>query len=101
MPQFHYYAQGNCELPKCRHLTDQPCIVGEFATAAGKDWPDLKAQKRDQSIINRLSCLEEKGYPACFMWSARAIDPTTKWTEDARREVQAFNDRNRKERIEG
>jgi len=33
LPQFHYYAQQNCELPQCRDAADPLCIVGEFATA--------------------------------------------------------------------
>lgn len=92
--QFHYYAQNNRPLPQCSNLSRHPCIVGEFATAAQKEWPDLQSLRRDQTIGNRLSCIEEKGYPACFMWSARAMDPATKWTKEAHRELLDYNHRN-------
>lgn len=91
LPQFHYYAQRNRGLPHALQCSKRPCLIGEFATASGKEWPELKAQNRDQSITQRLSCIEEKGYPACFMWSARAVDGATRWTEEAHREVFAFN----------
>ncbi len=89
--QFHYYAQRNCALPSGLHTIEHPCVVGEFATAAGLDWPELKAQNKDQTITNRLSCIEGKGYPACFLWSARAMDPATRWTEDEHREIIAYS----------
>ncbi len=89
--QFHYYAQSDRELPKHAHLVFHPGVVGEFATAAGRDWPDLKILNKDQTITNRLRCVEGKGYPACFMWSAKAMDPATRWTEEVHREVIAFN----------
>lgn len=89
--QFHYYAQQNCDLPKHSHLKIHPCVVGEFATAAGRDWPDLKILNKDQTTTNRLYCIEDKGYPACFMWSARAIDRATRWTEGEHQEAsQAY-----------
>jgi hypothetical protein len=88
--QFHYYAQQNCELPKCADAVDPPCIVGEFATAAGKDWPDLLVRGSGQTTTNRLLCIENKGYPACFLWSAKAVDPATRWTEEEHREVVAY-----------
>jgi hypothetical protein len=89
--QFHYYAQQNRELPDRLYPASYPCVVGEFATAAGSDWPDLKTRHKDQTITGRLRCIEEKGYPACFLWSARAMDPATRWTEEAHRELFAYN----------
>ena len=88
--QFHYYAQQNRELPQCADTVDPPCIVGEFATAAGKDWPDLRAQGSEQTITRKLFCIEHKGYPACFLWSAKALDPSTRWAEEEHREVVAY-----------
>jgi hypothetical protein len=99
--QFHYYAQQNCDLPRHSHLKNQACVVGEFATAAGPDWPDLKLLNKDQTITNRLCCIEDKGYPACFMWSANAIDPATRWTEETHRELIAYNDLSRPDSLSG
>jgi hypothetical protein len=90
LPQFHYYAQQNRELPGFSNRTGRSCIVGEFATAAEKDWPDLKALNAEQTTTNRLRCIENKGYPACFLWSARAIDPATRWTEKEHQEIIAY-----------
>ncbi len=89
LPQFHYYAQQNRKLPVCSY-SSRPCVVGEFATATGWDWPDLKILNRDQTTINRLRCIEDKGYPACFMWSAKAIDPATRWTDAVHQEVIVY-----------
>ena len=87
--QFHYYAQQNRKLPVCSN-SDHPHIVGEFATATERDWPDLSLLDRDQTTINRLRCIEDKGYPACFMWSAKAIDSATRWTDAVNQEVIAY-----------
>ncbi|MBN1568171.1 MAG: hypothetical protein JXA73_10015 [Acidobacteria bacterium] len=89
--QFHYYAQNNRELPINSNPAHRPCAVGEFATAAGKAWPELQRQHRDQSITNRLRCMEDKGYPVCFLWSATATDAATRWTEEAHQELLAYN----------
>lgn len=88
--QFHYYAQGNRGLPGCPADGDCPCIVGEFATAVERDWPDLRARGLDQNARNRLACIESRGYGACFLWSARAADRATRWTEEERRAVLSF-----------
>ena len=88
--QFHYYARHNRELPEHARLKLQPGILGEFATAEEEPWPDLKAMNREQSIVNRLSLIEEKGYSACFLWSANAKDKASRWTEDAHLELLAY-----------
>jgi hypothetical protein len=98
--QFHYYAQRHRRLPRYSRVKGHPCVIGEFATAAARDWPDLKLFEKDQTITNRLSCIEGKGYPACFMWSARAMDPATRWAEDAHREIVEYHDSKRVEGIE-
>jgi hypothetical protein len=88
--QFHYYAQGQGDLPEYSDLKIHPCVIGEFATAMGREWPDLKQLDKDQSTGNKLCRIEEKGYPACFMWSARAVDKSTRWTEEEHRQVIAY-----------
>jgi hypothetical protein len=88
--QFHYYAQNRGDLPDYSSLKTHPCIVGEFATAAGREWPDLKLLNREQSLGSRLCRIEEKGYPACFLWSAKAVDKATRWTDEERRQVIAY-----------
>lgn len=93
--QFHYYAGKDRALPSCNSFTGFPCIVGEFATAAEQDWPDLRLQGRAQTLANRLSCIEDRRYPICFLWSARAIDRATRWTEEERRAVAAYADASR------
>lgn len=77
------------------------CVVREFATARGRDWPDLRILNKDQTTANRLCCIEDKGYPACFMWSAKAIDPATRWTEAEHREVVAYNSSSRPDELRG
>jgi hypothetical protein len=89
--QFHYYAQKNRTLPAEMHEADRRCIIGEFATAVGRVWPDLIEEKKDQTLSNRLLCIESKRYPACFLWSANAKDSATRWNEEAQQEVLAYN----------
>jgi hypothetical protein len=97
LPQFHYYAQGNCALPPHPSSADCPCVLGEFATAPERDWPDLKSLHMDQTVANRLGCIEEKGYPACFLWSARAADVATRWTAEEHRSIMVYADSRRPE----
>jgi len=99
--QFHYYAQRHSDLPEYSDLKTHPCVVGEFATATGREWPDLKLLNRDQSTGNRLCRIEEKGYPACFMWSARAVDKATRWTAEEHQEVIAYTGAGRPDRLRG
>ena len=88
--QFHYYAQDNRDLPLHAELKRHPCVVGEVATAASRGWPGLASLAKDQTVTNRLRCLEEKGYPACFLWSARAADQATNWTSREHQEIIAY-----------
>lgn len=97
--QFHYYAQGNRNLPPHLYPEDIPCIVGEFATAQSRAWPDLKSLHKDQGVANRLRCVEEKGYPACFMWSAGAVDVAANWTANERRELMAYMSSSRRDTL--
>ncbi len=88
--QFHYYAQGGCVLPPHPPGREIPCVVGEFASAAGRSWPDLLKPDMGQTVTHRLRCLEGKGYPACFLWSARAVDAATRWTADEHQQLAAY-----------
>lgn len=80
--QFHFYAQKDGKLPPNVFSDEYPCFIGEFATAVQKDWADLKKRRLDQSVRNRLDLIEERKYPAAFLWSAQAMDVATKWTPD-------------------
>lgn len=64
--QFHFYAEPALIPP---HSFDArwPVIVGEFATAPHRPWSELGAA---QDVLSRLRHIEEKGYPAAFLWSA-------------------------------
>lgn len=88
--QFHFYAQKDGKLPPHIFSNDYPCFIGEFATAVQKDWADLKNRRLDQSVINRLNLIEEKGYPAAFLWSAQAVDVATKWTPNEIQDTVAY-----------
>ena len=101
LPQFHYYAQENCALPPHPSSACYPCVLGEFATAMERDWPDLKNLRMDQTVANRLCCIEQKGYPACFLWSAKAMDPSTRWAESEHREVIAYTRSNSADSLQG
>ncbi|MEP7340969.1 MAG: hypothetical protein ABI977_24770 [Acidobacteriota bacterium] len=79
--QFHFYAQKNGKLPKNVFSDEYSCFIGEFATAVQKDWTELKKKQLGQTIPNRLKWIEEKGYPAAFLWSAQAMDVATNWTQ--------------------
>jgi hypothetical protein len=88
--QFHYYAQNKHKLPAHTFSDEFPCFIGEFASAVERDWPELKKQGLQQTIINRLNWVVEKGYPAAFLWSARGSDPATAWTQAKQEETLAF-----------
>ncbi len=88
--QFHYYA-STPELP--RHTFDPrwPCIVGEFASAPHRPWPELGDA---QDVFSRLCLIAEHGYPAAFLWSARTMpDPppnAVAWNDATRGDVQRY-----------
>lgn len=79
--QFHYYAPDRREIPKRAFFGESPCFIGEFATTFHRGWPELKKRDKAQTISARLKLIEEKGYPAAFLWSARATDEATTWTD--------------------
>ncbi len=87
LPQFHYYAQRGRPLPEAGGAG----VVGEFASAEERAWPDLQLRREAQTLTNRLACLERKGYPDCFVWSARGADRATRWTEEVQGELAAYN----------
>jgi hypothetical protein len=88
--QFHFYAQNDGKLPPHIFSAEYPCFIGEFATAVQKDWTDLKKKKVSQTVPNRLKWIEEKGYPAAFLWSAQAVDVATKWTQSEINDTVAY-----------
>lgn len=96
--QFHFYAQNDGKLPKHIFSSDYPCFIGEFATAVQKDWTDLKKKKLGQTIPNRLNWIEEKGYPAAFLWSAQAVDVATNWTPREIEQTVAYIESSRENR---
>jgi hypothetical protein len=88
--QFHYYAPDRRKIPKHHFSDEYPCFIGEFATTFQRGWPELKKQDLARAITARLRCVEEKGYPAAFLWSARATDDATTWTEADCQETISF-----------
>ncbi len=88
--QFHFYAQNDGKLPPHIFSADYPCFIGEFATAVQKDWTELKKKKLGQTVPNRLKWIEEKGYPAAFLWSAQAVDVATNWTQNEVNDTIAY-----------
>ncbi len=99
--QFHFYAQKDGKLPPNVFSEEYPCFIGEFATAVQKDWADLKKRKLDQSVRNRLDLIEERKYPAAFLWSAQAMDVATKWTPDEVGDTIAYLRMSREEKSDG
>lgn len=88
--QFHYYAQDNQALPENDFSDELPCCVGEFATAAGMSWPELVNNRTDQTIASRLRAIADKGHQSTFLWSARATDQATTWTEAEHQEIAGY-----------
>jgi len=64
--QFHYYAEP-AELPPNMFDPRWPAIVGEFATAPHRPWPELNGA---QDVLSRLRHVESKGYEVAFLWSS-------------------------------
>ena len=88
--QYHYYAPDNRRIPGYDYPANEQCFIGEFATKFQRGWPDLMEEEQARTIPARLGCIEEKGYPAAFLWSARATDDATAWTELDREETIGF-----------
>jgi hypothetical protein len=88
--QFHYYAPDKREIPKHTFSAEYPCIIGEFATSFHRGWPELMKGDLARTISARLQCVAEKGYPAVFLWSARATDDATTWTDSDRQQTISF-----------
>lgn len=88
--QFHYYAPDRREIPLCEYPPESPCFIGEFATTFHRGWPDLTEQDMAHTIRARLRCMAKKGYTAAFLWSARATDEATTWTNNDQEETVSF-----------
>jgi hypothetical protein len=88
--QFHYYAPDQREIPLYNFPPGRPCLIGEFATTYHRGWPELRMKDLTGTISARLQCIGERGYPAAFLWSARATDEATTWTDPDRQEMISF-----------
>jgi len=88
--QFHYYSPDKREIPKHTFSDEYPCFIGEFATTFHRGWPELRKQDMSRTISTRLKLIEGKGYPSVFLWSARATDDATVWTNTAQQETAGF-----------
>jgi hypothetical protein len=88
--QYHYYAPDHRKLPGRNYPNLNQCFIGEFATTFHRGWPDLAKGDMARTIPARLKCVEEKGYPAAFLWSARATDEATTWTKYDQEETVGF-----------
>lgn len=98
--QFHYYPRGE-NLP--RHTFDPrwPIVVGEFASAPHRPWPEIAALERSAPgdiLHNRLRHIDSKGYPLALIWSAQDPPPppdpgepqVVDWSAAARAQVGRF-----------
>jgi hypothetical protein len=88
--QYHYYAPDNRWLPGRDYPDVSQCFIGEFATKFHRGWPELAKGDMARTITARLKCVAEKGYPAAFLWSARATDEATMWTKADHQETARF-----------
>ncbi|MDZ7361160.1 MAG: hypothetical protein ONB46_10590 [candidate division KSB1 bacterium] len=89
--QFHYYASEAEQLPVHSFSPNYPIFIGEFATnPRHRTWPGLGSQ----DVESRLRFIESKGYPAAFLWSARACDQTvptaTDWSSNVHDLVRRY-----------
>lgn len=98
--QFHYYPHSEI-LPRHTFHPDYPLIVGEFASAPHRNWPELASSERanpSSLVLGRLRHIESKGYPAAFIWSAetRPAPPApgepspVAWDATTRAQIQSF-----------
>jgi len=85
LQQFHYYAQGDADLPDVTEVTSQPCLLGEFASAPAKAWPGTF-----QSLERRLRKAEDHGYMGSLIWSMRATDDATLWSPEQAQLVAGY-----------
>ena len=88
--QFHFYAPDKREIPRHWYAPEYPIFIGEFATKFHRGWPDLRKADVEQVISTRLRSLAEKGYPAAFLWSARATDEATTWQDSDHNDTLSF-----------
>ncbi len=93
--QFHYYAEPDL-VPPYPLRPRFPLIVGEFATALHRPWLGLGPA---QDLLMRLRHLEEKGYPAAFLWSANRAEeksadpPAVDFSESSRDLIRKYTGR--------
>ena len=100
--QFHYYGDP-ATIPLHTFNPNRPLVVGEFASALHKGWPELAALERSDPghiVLNRLKHLAGKGYPAAFIWSAErkpstepGQPPVVAWMPATQRDIKTFTGR--------
>ena len=89
--QFHYYGEP-AMIPRQSYDPQWPLIVGEFATAAHRPWPELGPS---QDVLSRLRLLAAKDFPVAFLWSRNraeeaASEPAVDWSTRTRDLVATF-----------
>ena len=89
--QFHYYGEPT-EIPRQSFDPQWPLIVGEFATAVHRPWPELGPR---QDVLSRLRLLSAKDFPVAFLWSRNraeeaASEPAVDWSPRTRELVAEF-----------
>jgi len=101
--QFHYYPQPTLKpaenkLHPHRFASEFPCFIGEFATTTDEYpgeyiyyWPELDL---DQSVYAKLILIEKKKYPYAFLWSMRAKDKATEWSQQTRDSFSKYKENN-------
>ncbi|MBI3897486.1 MAG: hypothetical protein HY308_04215 [Gammaproteobacteria bacterium] len=98
--QFHYYPH-DLALPRHTFSAEYPLIIGEFASAPHRPWPELAEQERrepENIVCHRLQHAQSRGYPAAFIWSAEEHpsppDPgqpqPVAWDDDTREQIRRF-----------
>jgi hypothetical protein len=88
LQQFHYYAQGNADLPAPTDVTSQPCLLGEYATHPSKLWPGDR-----QTLDVRMRRVEDLGYTGQLLWGMRSTDDATLWSDAQMAVVAKHNGR--------
>mgnify|MGYP002810823632 CR=1 FL=1 len=75
-------------------------VVGEFASAQGPRfhlqhmrWPLPTDHDRGRYLRGRLEHMRDRGYVGAWLWSARANDGASAWTEAQRAQVRSFTKR--------
>jgi hypothetical protein len=81
------------------HAPTAQSVVGEFASAQGPRfhlqhmrWPLPTDHDPGRYLRGRLEHMRDRGYVGAWLWSARAKDGASAWTEAERAQVRAFTE---------